>query len=262
MAGEGKRFAEVGYTIVKPAIPTIDWRTGMELPMVICSTKDLPGMHKDGSNVIYVDRHGPERNIVEEQILSYLPKARFITLDEVTKGQACTCLMAKDLINNNDELFISSCDYGMVYSLDEFETAKKNADALILTFRKNRTILNNPDAYGWMKTDVKGNIIGLSIKKAISDTPMEDHAVVGSFWFKEGKIFVEAAEEMISKNDRINKEFYVDLVPKYLLEKSYNVKVFQIDRYLNWGTPEDYENYIATYKYWQNFMKGNKYLGD
>jgi hypothetical protein len=42
MAGEGKRFAEAGYKICKPAIPTLDRRTGKTYPMVVCATMDLP----------------------------------------------------------------------------------------------------------------------------------------------------------------------------------------------------------------------------
>lgn len=56
MAGAGSRFSEAGYTVSKPAIPTYDKRTGQKLPIVVCATLDLPGIEKDGLNVIYVDR--------------------------------------------------------------------------------------------------------------------------------------------------------------------------------------------------------------
>ena len=51
MAGAGQRFVDAGYTVHKPAILTIDRRTGREIPMVVCATKDLPGVLQDGSNV-------------------------------------------------------------------------------------------------------------------------------------------------------------------------------------------------------------------
>ena len=49
MAGAGQRFADEGYKIHKPAIPTIDRRTGKEFPMVVCATMDLPNVLKGGS---------------------------------------------------------------------------------------------------------------------------------------------------------------------------------------------------------------------
>ena len=58
---------------------------------------------------------------------------------------------------------------------------------------------------------------------------------------------------MISENDRINNEFYVDQVAYHALKLGYKVKVFEIDRYIGWGTPEDYITYQKTYEYWTGF---------
>ena len=109
--------------------------------------------------------------------------------------------------------------------------------------------------YGWMIIDDNDNVIGTSIKKAISDYPMNDHAVVATFWFRKGSIFVEATEKMIAENDRINNEFYVDQVAKHVLDLGYTAKVFEIDRYIGWGTPRAYENYTQTIRYWEKFIK-------
>lgn len=79
---------------------------------------------------------------------------------------------------------------------------------------------------------------------------MKDHAVVGTFWFKSGNIFVEAAEHMIAANTRINNEFYVDECMNDLLSLGYKVKVFEIDYYVCWGTPNDYK----TFNYWNEFF--------
>ena len=255
MAGEGKRFADEGYKFSKPAIPTIDRRTGEEKPMVACAVLDLPGVEKDGANVIFVDRDFHKTDGVEKAILGEFPQAQFITIDHLTEGQACTCLLAKEQINNDDELLIAGCDNGMVYNEEKFEKARRECDCLVFTYRNNEVVLANPNAYGWMIIDENNNVIGTSIKKAISDNPMNDHAVVATFWFRQGGIFVDAAEKMIAENDRINNEFYVDQVAKHVLDLGYTVKVFEIDRYIGWGTPKDYENYTQTIRYWQKFIQ-------
>ncbi|MGN1165310.1 MAG: hypothetical protein ACI4S2_02640, partial [Lachnospiraceae bacterium] len=241
MAGAGSRFAEAGYTVSKPAIPTYDKRTGKQLPMVVCATLDLPGVKVDGSNVIYVDRDFHATNGTEEAIKNYFPNAKFITIDYLTEGQACTCMLAEELINNEEELLIAGCDNGMEIDRDKFAAYCDEANVLVFTYRHNEAVLANPNAYGWMITDGNDNITGTSIKKAISDHPMEDHAVVATFWFKKGSIFVEATKKMIAENDKINKEFYVDQVAKHVLDLGYKAKVFEIDRYIGWGTPADYE---------------------
>ncbi len=255
MAGAGQRFADAGYKVHKPAIMTIDRETGEEKPMVVCATKDLPGVASDGSNVIYVDRTFHKTDGVEDAIRAYFPKATFITIDHLTEGQACTCMLAEELLDPEEPLLIAGCDNGMDINIEAFEELTKDCDCIVFTYRHNEAVLANPNAYGWMITDEDGNITGTSIKKAISDTPMEDPAVVATFWFKKAKVFLEATKKMIAENDRINQEFYVDQTAKHVLDLGYNAKIFDIDRYVGWGTPADYEAYQKTYQYFKEFVE-------
>lgn len=260
MAGRGSRFLEAGYKISKPAIPTYDKNTGGLLPMVVCATLDLQDVEEGGANVIYVDRDFHKKNGTEDAIRQCFPEARFITVTHLTEGQACTCLTAKPFINNDEELLIAGCDNGMEMDTVKFGQLRQETDVLVFTFRNNKTVLNNPDAWGYMKVDEHENIIGTSIKKAISENPMNDHAVVAAFWFGKGSIFVEAAEKMIREDDRVNNEFYVDQTVKHVLGLGYKAKVFEINRYIGWGTPEEYELYQKTFEYWNGFCEKEKIL--
>ncbi|EKQ50530.1 MULTISPECIES: dTDP-glucose pyrophosphorylase [unclassified Clostridium] len=262
MAGAGQRFADEGYKIHKPAIPTIDRRTGKELPMVVCATMDLPNVLEEGLNVTYIDRTFHKTDGVEKEILKHYPKASFITVENLTEGQACTCMLARDIINNDESLLIAGCDNGMVMDNDKFNQLSKECDVIVFTYRNNEAVLEKPNAYGWVKVDENNKITGLSIKKAISDTPMNDHAIVATFWFKKGSMFVEATKKMIDDNDRVNNEFYVDQTIKHILDLGYDARVFEIDRYIGWGTPKDYEEYTSTIKYWMDFLNGNSFLGE
>ncbi len=260
MAGAGKRFTDAGYAVSKPALPTIDRRTGRLLPMVVCAVLDLPGVESGGANVTLMERSFHKSDGTEDAIKRVFPKASFISVENLTEGQACTCLLAKKKIDTPDELLIAGCDNGMVYDPRGFERSKREADCLVFTYRHNEAVLANPSAYGWMKVDGENNITGVSVKKAISDTPLEDHAVVATFWFREGSLFVRAAEKMIEKNDRVNGEFYVDEAIKYVIEAGCRAKVFEIDRYICWGTPKDYEDYMATVRYWEKFIRDRRCL--
>lgn len=81
--------------------------------------------------------------------------------------------------------------------------------------------------------------------------------MVATFWFKKAGIFVEATRKMIEENDRINQEFYVDQTVKHVLDLGYKAKIFDIDRYVGWGTPADYEAYQKTYQYFKEFVELN-----
>lgn len=255
MAGAGQRFQDAGYRVHKPAIMTTDRKTGQEKPMVVCATGDLPGVTEDGSNVIYVDRTFHKEDGVEDVIRTYYPKASFLTIDHLTEGQACTCMLAKDDLDPEEALLIAGCDNGMDIDMEAFAKLTEECDCIVFTYRHNEAVLANPNAYGWMIADGNGNITGTSIKKAISNHPMEDPAVVATFWFKKAKIFLEATKKMIAEGDRINGEYYVDQVAKHVLDLGYQAKIFDIDRYVGWGTPADYEAYQKTWRYFREFIQ-------
>ncbi len=260
MAGAGRRFADAGYKTHKPFLPTYDWGSGRLLPMVVCAVNQLPGVAPGGENIIFIDR--PFHRVLggEDEIKRYFPGASFVTAETLTEGQACSCLLARSLLDPGEELLIAGCDNGMVLDAGRFEGMSKTADELVFTYRHNAAVLKNPDAYGWVKVDAEGNIQGLSIKKRLSDNPMEDHAVVATFYFRKAAYFLEAADKMIRENDRVNGEFYVDKVAEHILGLGMRSKVFEIDRYIGWGTPEDYEEYQKTYEYWFGFLAREKLL--
>lgn len=260
MAGAGSRFTKAGYKLHKPIIPVSSRYCNIKVPMVVAAVDDLPiDQASSTDELIFVVRDFHHDDGVCATILERFPKAHLITIDRLTEGQASTCLLARELIDNEKPLLIAACDNGMDFNHELFKQMAKEADAIIFTFRRNEAVVEKPQAYGWIKT--QGNkAIGVSIKKPISNTPMEDHAVVGTFWFKHGHDFVAASDKMIAKNDRVNGEFYVDQMVKYLIDDGADVRVLEIDRYLCWGTPEDYENYENTLKYWTRFVKNEEWL--
>lgn len=260
MAGAGRRFVDEGYKIHKAALSTIDRRSGKEYPMVVCATMDLPGVEPDGNNITYIDRVFHKTDGIEEMILKQYPLASFVTAEKLTEGQACTCLLAGDKINNEDPLLIAGCDNGMIFNHEAFQRLTDECDVIVFTHKHNQSVLKNPDAYGWVQAGEDGVVTGVSVKKAMSDNPMEDFAIVATFWFRHGNDFVKAAKKMIAENDRVNGEFYVDEVVKYVIELGLDIRIFEVDRYISWGTPQDYREYMSTVKYWREFVSSSGFL--
>ena len=240
MAGAGSRFAEKGYTTPKPLLPVLG------KPMVILANEMLPGK---GKPIFVVRTEHIAQFGIDASLKKELPNCEIVTVTGLTEGQASTCLLAKNFINNDEELIIGASDNGMILDNEAFEKEKQTCDALVFSFRNNPTVLANPKAYGWAVVNENNFITEMKVKYNMPE-PLKNHAVVGAFWFKKGKYFVEAAERMIAQNRRINNEFYVDEVATDLIQLGYKVKVFEIQNYICWGTPSDFE----TFNYWENFF--------
>jgi dTDP-glucose pyrophosphorylase len=159
MAGEGSRFKTCGYSIPKPLIPVSN------KPMVILASDFLP----QAERWIYLCRREHLDDFkIDQKIKEYKSSSIILSINQLTEGQACTCLYAKDYINNDDELFIAASDNGMIWDQDRFNTLKQECDCIIWTFRRYRHAADAPEAYGWAL--ISSNLIFKTIP-AISCIP-------------------------------------------------------------------------------------------
>ena len=181
MAGRGKRFAEAGYTLPKPLIDIcgrsmIQWAVSSFTP--------------DASYIFLVLKE-------QAKALKKLLMGKIIEVDKITEGAACTVLLAEDLIDNNEELLLSTCDIFLQFAWDDFINSARKYDGCLITFNST-----NPH-HSYAKV-VKDRVVQVAEKIVISD-----HGSAGVYYFKHGKDFVWAAKEMIRKNIRTNNEFYI-----------------------------------------------------
>lgn len=243
MAGRGKRFTDEDYALPKPFIEVNG------TPMFVTATKSLPTADK---NIFLALREHRRKYHLARTLKDYFKKSAIITVNQVTEGQASTCMLAESQIDSDAQLTIGACDNGMTYERKKFDQLmnEKDTDAIIWTFRHYPGVLVNPSHWGWVSVNKKGLVKKVSVKVPISDDPINDYVVVGCFSFKKARYFFENCRKMITDDRRINNEFYNDECINVLIENGLTVKVFEIDKYLGWGTPND----LKTYQYWQEYF--------
>ncbi len=235
MAGLGTRFTNEGYTLSKPLIPVSG------VPMILKVIRDLPKADK----WIFVIREEHIDFGVDDLIRKEIPNAIFL-IDKAPTGQAGSCMVAKEYFDTDEELFIAACDNGFLYDEEKFNQLKQKSDTdcIIWTFTKRETLKKNPTAWGWYKLEEdKETIKDISVKVPVSDDPYNDHAVVATFWFKHARDFKRSINSMIEQEHKINNEYYVDAVPKFLQQMNKKSIIFDVDLYVGWGKPDDLHDY-------------------
>ena len=95
--------------------------------------------------------------------------------------------------------------------------------------------------YGWVDVAHDYHARRVSVKVPLSETPLNDHAVVGAFSFRRARDFLRAASLTITLNKRTRGEFYVDEVMNQVIGAGLRVGVLEVASYIGWGTPDDYE---------------------
>lgn len=226
MAGEGKRFKDVGYTFPKPLI-----EIGNK-PMI---QHVIENLNLEGKHVFIVKKEHLEKFGIKDLFNLIKPGSDIIKLEKSTEGAACTVLLAKELINTDEELIIANSDQLINWEPNNFVSVmrEKNADGGIVTFTSTHP------KWSFVKADENGIISEVAEKRPISNI-----ATVGIYYFKKGRFFVEAAEEMIKKNLRFNNEFYVAPTYNELIEKRKKIFTYPISEMHGLGTPEDLQEFL------------------
>lgn len=244
MAGAGSRFQMVGFEQPKPLLPVHG------TPMFIEAVNCLP----PSENIVFVCQKSHLSLYPIEQLVKETWNGTTIPIEYITEGQACTCELAiqEASIPLENPILISACDNGVYYDVKKYESLVNDPsiDVIVWAFTNHPTGKLYPHMYAWLDVDSSGRIHDVSIKKPFTDKP-NTHAIIGSMFFRTGNLFMEGLQDIYRENSRTNGEFYVDNVLQPLIKKGYNVKVFEVDYYLCWGTPNDYKTYL----YWDEYFK-------
>lgn len=230
MAGAGSRFANAGFTFPKPLIEV----KGKPMIQVVLENLNLV------ANLIFiVQKTHREKYNLDTMLKLIAPGCKIIEVSELTEGAACTALLAKKFINNDNPLFFANSDQFVEWNSNEFfyKMNETGCDGGIPTFKSTHP------KWSFAKVDKNGFVTEVKEKD-----PISDNATVGFYYFKKGSDFVNNAEEMISKNDRVNNEFYLCPVYNYLIKNGGKVKLFEIKKMWGLGTPEDLDTFIKLKK--------------
>ena len=155
--------------------------------------------------------------------------------DRLTEGAACTALLAKSHIDTREDLFIANADQIIEWNRDNFLALKWHADldGIVLCFR------DSDPKWSFVKTGKKGVVTEVAEKRPISDI-----ATCGIYWYRSGSDFVRLAESMITKDIRVNGEFYIAPVYNELIAEGGRLVPYFVDRMHGIGTPEDLRKYL------------------
>jgi len=230
MAGAGSRFQEAGYTFPKPLIEV----HGKPMIQVVVENLNIDARH---IFVVQAEHYGKYN--LNHLLPLISPGCKIVQVDGVTEGAACTTLLAKELIDNDEPLVFANSDQFLDWDSNEFmySMIADQVDAGMLTFTATHP------KWSFAKLNEEGFVSEVAEKKPISDI-----ATAGIYYWKKGSDYVKYAERMIEKNIRFNNEFYVCPVFNEAIEDGKKVKIFHFDGMWGLGTPEDLSRYEKEHK--------------
>lgn len=229
MAGAGSRFQQAGYTFPKPLIDV------RGKPMIEVVVENL---NIDARFVYVVQKEHRQKYNLDTLLNLITPGCKIVEVDGITEGAACTTLLAKEFINNDEPLLLANSDQFVEWESNEFmyKMNEQELDGGIVTFKATHP------KWSFAKIDEQGYVTEVAEKNPISDI-----ATVGIYYWKHGSDYVKFAEQMIEKNIRVNNEFYVCPVFNQAIESGKRIKTFDIPNMWGLGTPEDLHYFLKEY---------------
>jgi len=227
MAGAGSRFEQMGYTFPKPLIEV----NGKPMIQVVVENLNIDAKH------IFI----VQKSHYEKYNLKYLlnlitnNNCEIVQVDGITEGAACTTLLAKKFIDNDEPMVMANSDQFLEWDSNEFmySMVADDVDGGIVSFEATHP------KWSFAKLGDDGFVSEVAEKKPISNI-----ATAGIYYWTHGSNYVKYAEQMIEKDIRTNNEFYVCPVYNEAIQDGKKVKVFQIEKMWGLGTPEDLEVFL------------------
>jgi HAD superfamily hydrolase (TIGR01509 family) len=230
MAGAGSRFEKAGYTFPKPLIEV----NGKPMIQLV-----IENLNMDANYIYVVQKYHREKYNLDTFLNLITPNCKIVETDGITDGAACTALLAKEYIDNNNPLFFANSDQFVEWDSNEFmyKMQETNSDGGMVTFNSTHP------KWSFAKIDNNGLVIEVAEKNPISDI-----ATVGYYYWKHGSDFVKYAESMIENNIRVNNEFYVCPVFNQAILDDKAIRTFNIKKMWGLGTPEDLKYFLENYE--------------
>ena len=231
MGGEGRPFADRGFTFPKPLIE-VRGRSMIEIVVENLTPRRRP------HQFVFIPKQEHVTKFALAEVLQLLsPGCAIVPMKAPTSGALCSVLLATDHLRDDCQLLIANADQHLSVPIDDFLDAAEQpgVDGCIMTFP------NTHPRWSYAKVD-EGRVVAVAEKR-----PISRHATVGLYHFRSSVEFLRAAERSIVKNAALGGEFYVAPVYNEFVLAGKAIVTFPIgpEQMHSLGTPEELERFAS-----------------
>ena len=254
MSGFGERFRRAGYRTPKALIEVED------RPMIAHIVDMFPGEKR----FLFICNEEHLRNTsycMEKTIRLACPQAEILRIPPHRKGPIHAVLQGQHLIDPDAPVIINYCDFTCYWDWARFKNlVKKNKCAGALpAYRGFHPHSLGTTNYAYIRGEEEW-AQDIQEKKPFTSNRMEEFASSGTYYFSSGALALKAFEATVEKDLNTGGEYYVSLAYKYLFSKKLPVLIYPLEHFMQWGTPEDLEEYCYWSRAFRKLIDGGRPL--
>lgn len=234
MTGKSKRFKEAGINTPKQFL-LINNRAIIEHVLDM-----FPG-EKDINFII------SKEDSLNKDLDHYFKKISnySFTVVEYQKAGPGAAVLESGLLETTEDVLINYCDFSNIWDWKEFLSFinKNSPDGMIPAYKglHPHSIYGNDYAF----LNVSGSVVvDIQEKKSFTEDKINEYASSGSYYFKSGNLAKKYIESAFQLKKFINNEIYISTPYEEMIKDGLNINLYHIDYFFQWGTPEDYKEFI------------------
>lgn len=237
MTGISSRFTAAGYDRPKFLLEidgqtvidhVIDMYPGWEDVVFIC-------------NPIHLD---DPRWDLEAHLRARRPRSIVVRADEDMRGPGAAVLFAREHIPRERAVVVNYCDFTVYWDSESLAARIQSGDVdgVIPCYTGDHPHMAHSTSYAYVKMN-GDRVVDIQEKQPWTANPSREYASSGTYAFASGQLLLDALDEQVDKGYLLSGEYYLSLTFKPILDRGGNVEVLEIQHFMQWGTPQDFEEY-------------------
>jgi NDP-sugar pyrophosphorylase family protein len=239
MSGFGERFRKAGFQVPKPLIE-VEGKTMVEHVVAL-----FPGA--DDFTFVCNRDHLAEPSFRMREILERAcPGGRIVGIAPHKLGPVHAVLEVAQLLDPERPTIVNYCDFACYWDFADFcrFTQQTGCAGALPAYRGFHPHSLRGGVYAFIRErDYWANDI--QEKQPFTDKPMDEFASSGTYYFRSARLMEKHMRDCVARGLDVRGEYYVSMVYKPMFEAGLPVAVYELEHFIQWGTPDDLRDYHA-----------------
>lgn len=193
-----------------------------------------------------------------QQYLSNFKDLKIHTIDFQKSGPG-GALIESGILNTDEQVLINYCDFANIWNWTNFKKfiKEEKPDGVVPAYRgiHPHSIYNND--YAFIKNS-DNKVLRIREKKSFTENKITEYASTGTYYFKSGNLANKYIRKVFELKNFVNNEVYISTPYEEMVKDSLNVKLYHVDYFFQWGTPEDFNEFNYNLEEVKNVRSKNK----
>jgi len=194
--------------------------------------------------IFVCSREHLETTRLEAVLRNAAPTARIVPIEPHKLGPVYAALCAESQIQDDEPVIVNYCDFSVWWDFRRFREAVSdlNCEGALTAYRGFHPHSLGPNLYAYLRHQ-NNKLLEIREKYCFTANRMQEYASSGTYYFRSGSLLKRYFHEAMQTGLSTNNEFYASMPYNLMVRDGLAVYVHELEQFLQWGTPEDLEEY-------------------